>query len=212
MRNCIFLAGMAVSLVGVLAACESGGNPTAFDPTPEFVEMLKAKAEALAKSELARLREAEKLYKDEVFTELYEDHPFNPSLGVVYKRYRQYTGYTIADIRRTESFVAPIGIVIDFDYQLMGTLLRPTDMENAEGLTAEDTEFSSLKERTLRRVYDCDMHGGIMTVPPPPPPDTYYKPGIGAWEKGRGPVDVSAAPAKDPGTWREELVSQTVYR
>lgn len=211
MRNCIFLAGMAVSLVGVLAACESGGNPTAFDPTPEFVEKLRAKADALAKSEFARLQEAEQIYKDQTYTELNQHHPFDTSIGVIFKRYRQYTGYTIADIRRTDSFVAPIGIVIDFDYQLMGTSPRPTDLEDAMRLTVEDTEYKPLKERTLRRVYGCDMHGDILELPELPPPDTYYMPSAGAWEKGRAPEPTPMASAEKPVVWSESLPSKMIF-
>jgi hypothetical protein len=163
-------ASFAVALVLVFTACGSQvveAPGSVFNPTEVFISSVRQKADELAKAELAKFNAAEEQYKTQVSR---EENPVNPNpfregVGTYMKWYRHFTGSKIVDIRRTDSLLNPMAIVIVYDCELMATnsfdedskdaFLNIDPVKNAE----KETQFNIQRTVKFTREYLCDGQG-----------------------------------------------------
>jgi hypothetical protein len=167
--------------LGLLAigACGFGREADVFNPTPEFALQLKEKALELAQSEMKKFMAVELTYKDQVTFNAHVLHPTNPTGGVYYKGYRQFTGCRVNDIRRNDSLLHPITVEIVYEYDLITTKAYHSDLPDAKEKAAKETEYRVEKERQVTRRYPCDAYGNYdgKALPDVPPPDNVFSPG-----------------------------------
>ncbi len=177
---------LPMALVGVclvVPACTEGGasGGGAGMPDARFVAGLKDRAHEVARAEIRRLAEAERQYRDEVTRHQFVG-PMGNVAGGYLKMYREFTGYTVVDIRRSESYLYPTVFEIDLAFDDMATPLRHTDLDralpgvNPRQVAAGDTEFSPRRQLQIRRSFLLDAEGSIVQRDDPLPRPKYYEP------------------------------------
>lgn len=129
---------------------------------PVLVDQLKAKAKALAERELGRMAATEMLYRNvvESQTPAYDQLP--SSLGAWVKIYRNFEGYEVKDIIRSDSYLSPIEYEIEYRYTIMST--RPVMSLGAEGAQSaiKNSFFDPVADRTVVYTYKCDAWGNAV--------------------------------------------------
>jgi len=173
-------ASLAVAILLVLAACgpQAVDLPgSVFNPTQTFVAAVTRDATALAQAEIAKFNAAEEQYKTVVSLEYnpVNPNPFREGIGTYMKWYRHFTSARIVDIKRSESLIHPMLIVIAYDCEMMATngsdedskdtFLNIDPVKNAE----KETQFNLLRTVTFTRNYPCEAFGkyigGLPEVP-----------------------------------------------
>jgi hypothetical protein len=164
----IFVAAAAVAVAADTAASTNKASL----PKNDIAEpdVLLAKAQALAKSDMARMAAAEMVYRNKVFIHSL-DLP-NATIGstnLYMKLYRRFTGYQVVDIEKTNSVLRPIKFVIRYTVERVGTReLRgrvgdSTPLEQAE----HDGAFLVRDRDTVLREYFCNGQGEVLEMPSP---------------------------------------------
>ncbi len=166
----------ALAIVCLTAtACDVGRRPTgAWNITDAFVAELQSMAARLAEREMVAMQVAELAYKGEVATYPFA-HPIYAEATHNMKWYRQYTGYSLVDIYRSDSLLEPIIIEIEYTFDYLRTPIRssfhypgPTGRTKAKRAAAKDSEFTTEgTQLTLRRRYQTDAHGNVISEFPP---------------------------------------------
>ena len=96
--------------------------------------------------------------------------------GVYIKLYRNFTGYEVVDIYRSDSLIRPIAYAIRFYYKILATAPQHIDLPNAKELAEQDNTFSLLSKHNLTRYYACDVNGDYMgNLPDVPARPNYYR-------------------------------------
>lgn len=168
-------AAACATLAAVLFA--QGGSRLSYQgsplPNPEYVAMLREKAEALAESELRAFNAAEAQYKTVVRQHPQPLNHMNPA-GLYTKCYREFTGAKVLDIYRSESLVYPITYRIRFSFNLYATERFHAELEGAADLAEAATEFELIQSSWLDRRYPCGLDGEYNGGLPPTPPHHNY--------------------------------------
>lgn len=166
---------VAAACLALAAGCEGRGN--AFTPTNKFAEHLRQLAENLAREEMAKFNRIEETYKDVVSLDEQPNNEATTGGGVYYKKYRVFKRCEVLDVKRTDSYLKPIEMVVRFHYDLMGTTPRHTDFPDSASVASRDTTYEKLRERWITRRYRCDYTGRYDgALPEVPPPDNLYFP------------------------------------
>jgi len=138
-------------------------------PNPEYVAMLREKAEALAESELRAFNEIEAQYKTVVRQHPQPKNPMNPA-GLYTKCYREFTDAQVLDIYRSESLVYPVTYRIRFSFNLYATERVHVELEGARERAEAATEFELIQTSWVDRRYPCSLDGtysgGLLPAPP----------------------------------------------
>lgn len=149
----------------------------AHDALAHHAESIRAKAEAFAQAELARMNAAEMMYRNKVT--LHEiTIPASGNISrVKVKMYREFTGYEVVDIYRSDSVLAPIVYEIKYQYNLYSTPARNSANKVEYELAEHDTKFFLDGQYAITRRYPCAPNGEYAgTLPPlPPRPDFFAK-------------------------------------
>lgn len=160
-------------------AREAPASPALTKPDATYVELLMRKAKELAERELGRMSAAELTYRNTVSFQELVGTMFTPGTGNYMKMYRSFNDFSIRDIYRSESFVFPVAVEIQFEYQFLNTQPRPSTLPDAEALSKSDTRFSIAGTYTLTRRYRCDGEGNYTgRLPELPPRPDYYRRGL----------------------------------
>jgi hypothetical protein len=165
----------------------------AYDPA--LTAELTTKARALAENELRRLSEAEAAYRDMSRLHRHGQNPFMPDLGVYAKTYREYTGYELADIRRTDSLLRPYEYVVTYEFDVLSTEGRTSQSGNSPELSRRDAEFEALRKGAHTLRYRCAPTGDFAGPPPSAPAPVGYYP---SQPDTSAPAPPPAAAAPDP--------------
>lgn len=166
----VYTIGFAILLSSVAAVAGSqarspgnNGDSLSIGPNePGYIEMLRAKAAALAESELARMAAVELIYRSRVQLHESEDPIFLNKFGVYMKLYRNFKGYRLIDIVRSESLMFPIIIEIQYDFDLLATKSHPMDAPNAKDLAKGERDLRALGNYSFSRLYRCDIAGNVV--------------------------------------------------
>ena len=165
-----FTIGFAILLSSVAALAGSQargpgnkGDSLSIGPNePGYIDMLKAKAAALAESELARMAAVELMYRSRVQLYESEDPVFLNKFGVYMKLHRNFKGYRLIDIVRSESLMFPIVFEIRYEFDLLGTKEHSMDARNAKELAKEERDLRVLGNYGFSRLYRCDAAGNVV--------------------------------------------------
>lgn len=173
--RCVLKVLAATGCLVMAVGCQGRGN--AFSPTIEFAEHLNQLANSLARDEMAKFNTIEETYKGMVSMDVQPTNEATTGGGVYYKKYRVFKRYEVVDVKRTDSYLKPIEIIVRFHYDLMGTTPRHTDFPDSETLASTDSTYEKLRERWVTRRYRCDYTGAYDgALPDVPPPDNLYYP------------------------------------
>lgn len=162
--------GFAILLSSVAAVAGSqargpgnNGDSLSIGPDePGYIDMLRAKAAALAESELARMAAVELIYRSRVQLYETEDPVFSNKIGVYMKLHRNFTGYRLIDIVRSESLMFPIVIEIQYDFDLLATKTHPMKAPNAKELAKGERDLRVLGHYSFLRLYRCGVDGNVV--------------------------------------------------
>lgn len=179
----VMAALVAIGLPFMATAAETSSKAAAGTTSKyEFAEpvVLVQKAEALAKSDIAKMAAAEMVYRNHVFI-----HGIEPTGGqfvptyVFMKMYRRFTGYEVMEVEKTSSVLRPIKFTIRFDCERVATRSIKALKESVESLreAESDSAFGVLDTEAIVRTYYCDAQGNLMDGPPPvlPRPNFWAK-------------------------------------
>ena len=164
---------LALSLPYLAIAAETG--PAAVkQPVSKYdfaePEVLVQKAEALAKSDMAKMAAAEMVYRNHVYLHVFQlQVGTNVPTYLFMKLYRRFTGYEVIDVERTNSVLRPIKFTIRFDCERVGTREINGAKESVESLreAESDNAFMVRDTESLTRVYYCDAQGEVVESPSP---------------------------------------------
>lgn len=158
----------------MLAAC--GGSRSGDSDSNRGVEdrALLARAEELAQSEISRLAAEALVYRSNA--ELHETvlPMIGSKVGVYVKMYREYTGYEVVDIVRSDSVLYPIEIAIRFDFDVLATEVRGMGEPDAQTHAQADYRFRVFRQDSVRRRYRCDPEGNPVDILPELPRLKFY--------------------------------------
>ncbi|MCH7959445.1 MAG: hypothetical protein IID08_04915 [Candidatus Hydrogenedentes bacterium] len=176
----------------LLAACggsrdgDSGPNRGVAD------RALLARAEELAQSEIARLAAEALVYRSNA--ELHETilPVIGSKVGVYVKMYREFTGYEVVDIVRSNSILYPVEIAIRFDFDVLATEVRSIGAPDAQVHAQADYRFRVFRQDSVRRRYRCDPEGNPVDILPELPRLKFYG-GVSATDTP-GPSDRGSIP------------------
>ena len=161
------------------APVKLASDPVLNRPGASYTDMLIRKAQELAEKELGRMSAAELTYRNTVSFQELVGPMFTPGTGNYMKMYRSFNEFTIKDIYRSESFVYPVAVEIEFKYQFLNTQPRSSALPNARALSRADTRFSVVGSYTLTRRYRCDGEGNYTgRLPELPPRPNFYRRGL----------------------------------
>jgi hypothetical protein len=149
----------------------------------------------LGQTELARIQAAEEQYKTAAAFFQNQWHPLYPTEGVFAKLYRNYTGVETVDIKRSDSLLYPVKMVLRFDYENHVTTLRHSSSYPDAKEASKDTEFKLHSKESLVREYICDETGALVgDVPDLPLRHNYFQlPGeLGYLDRQRGLISTSS--------------------
>lgn len=148
-----------------------------WSPEVEYTEHLMSKGHELAKRELGRMAAAEMMYRNKVELQEIDSGLYAPGTGVYLKIYRNFTGYEIEDIYRSESYLYPVAYQIRYTYDLLGTGPAHSSTPDAVKAAEAQNEFSVLGEYSLVRRYRADREGNYVgNLPDLPPRPNFYRP------------------------------------
>ncbi len=179
---------VALIVAGLIAAaavtgCGQGDEADYLEglPHPRLVAQLEERAHDLAQRQYEYFKMYEDEHRDEVRYHEIVGHPFREGEGVYLKDYREFVGYTVDDILRSESYRTPVEMVITYYYEWRITPPRASDLGRVlldldpTLIAANDTEFSVRSNHRMTRRYRCDSqgdyHGALET---PLPLEHYY--------------------------------------
>ena len=153
-------------------------GPLSSAPDPSYAALLMRKARELAESELGRMSAAELTYRNTVSFQELTGAQFVGGTGNYMKAYRSFDEYIIRDIYRSESYVFPVTVEIEFKHKFLHTKVRPSMLPNAESTSQSDTRFEVAGTYALTRRYRCDGDGNYTgQLPELPPRPNYYRRG-----------------------------------
>jgi len=170
---------LCIGLITVVAGagCDWGGEDYLEGlPHPRLIAQLEEQAHELAHRQHEYFEAYEEEHRDEVRFHEIRGHPFREGEGVYTKDYREFIGYTIDDILRSESYRTPVEMVITYYYEWYTTPPRASELGRMlldldPTLVAEsDTEFSMRGRHRMSRRYLCDSRGeyrGVLETPLP---------------------------------------------
>ncbi len=101
------------------------------------------------------------MYRDQVFLHVYS----YPSAGLrnsaYAKRYRQFTGYHVLDVLRSDSLLYPYLFEIQYKFEILGTDGVPVNAPNVKAAqsAARDHRFRRLQSDTITIEYKCNSAG-----------------------------------------------------
>jgi len=175
-------------------------------PSDDAVDRLLRSAYRLAEQELAQFRKSEEMYKDKLMTHPFTLNPFHPGAKMYVKWYRDFTGYEVRDIYRSDSFLWPAVFEVAYNYDLMHTDIRTTiERDEFLGLdpreqAAEDTEFEKGNSFTVIRRYRAKLDGEVENnLPPMPSRDVFPNARNPVLVEGWTPTQFAGgAPAAEP--------------
>ena len=164
-----FTIGFAILLSSVAALAGSQargpgnkGDSLSIEPNePGYIDMLKAKAAALAESELARMAAIELVYRSRVQLFETENPVFLNKIGVYMKLHRNFKGYRLIDIVRSESLMFPIVFEIEYEFDLLATKEHSMNAPNAKKLAKKERDLRVLGNYRFSRLYRCDIAGNV---------------------------------------------------
>ena len=145
-------------------------------PHPRLVAQLEERAHDLAHRQHEYFKAYEDEHRDEVRFHEITGQPFRDGEGVYAKDYRDFIGYTIDDILRSESYRTPVEMVITYYYEWNTTPPRQSELGRMlldldPSLVAEsDREFTTISRHRMTRHYLCDSRGefrGVLETPLP---------------------------------------------
>lgn len=193
----LYAAAFVVSTVTVPTACQQRSSPADSDSGAEetnaYRDMLLEKANALAESEMARLAATELVYRNQVETQEFVLPVVGSRTGTVIKMYREFTGYEVIDVVRSDSLLCPIEIAVRYDFDMLGTQPRSFGAPDAETLTRNDFEFDVLWQGNLAHVYQCDREGELLGALLELPRANFYERGA-TGASGTGADEQAAIP------------------
>lgn len=158
------------------------------------VALLKERARGLAESELARLSAIEMLYRNQAY--YYEYTMPGMTTGAYAKLYRQFTGYEIVDIERSDSLLRPLTFTVSYRFDLIGTEAISVQQENAKSARAakSDHSYRLYTSGDVVQRYTCTEDGSLAGPAPVPLERPNY------WETGnkRSVGDMSMHEVRPP--------------
>ena len=125
----------------------------------EYGEALMQRALLLAEEEFARFAATELVYRNQTETQETILPIIGSRVGATIKMYREFTGYEIVDILRTNSMLYPIEIVVRYDYDVLTTKVRGLGTPDAVSVTDADHEFDTRWKGSFTHRYKCDGDG-----------------------------------------------------
>lgn len=166
-----------VLCLGILGGCAQNATESMDDR----IEVLRQKAESLGAQELARFNAGDLLYKN--VPELHSTIVPVANIERFFwlKTYRRYKEYDVVDVQQSPSLIAPITIVVSFEYDQFSTPYRSTDeFEDALARAKQDYNFELRLSDSFVRYYGCDANGDLVGETPqlPSRPD-YFAEGYG---------------------------------
>ncbi len=147
---------------------------------------LLKKAKELAERELGRMAAAELTYRNKAtFNQIPSGSLFAEGQGTYIKLYRNFTGYEIEDIYRSESFLYPVAYQVRFNFDMLATPPRSSTLQDAQKVAQTDVEFSVIGTFSLVRRYRADRNGEYVgNLPDLPPRPNYHTRAEGTEEAG----------------------------
>ncbi len=150
---------------------------------PAVVERLEDRAKALAEDELVRFNKAEQVYATQVMYHPNMTNLFGIDEGVYLKMYREFTGYDIADIVRTESLLRPVAFRIVYHAKVHASKAQHSALPGSLQKALADDVLTVVREITVPREYRGDSRGDVdETQLGQVPPMNFYqmdKPAVG---------------------------------
>ena len=170
-----FLRCGSAFLCVLLAAC--GGDPSGEGSSRNLERddrMLLERAEELAQSEIARLAAEALVYRS--LATLHETRlpVIGSKVGVYLKIYREFTGYEVVDLVRSNSVLYPIDIVIRFDFDVLTTEVRGMSEPDAQKHAQADYRFRVFRQDSITQRYHCDSEGNTVDALPKLPLLKFY--------------------------------------
>ena len=158
----------------LLAACGSSRDGDSGTNRGVDDRALLARAEKLAQSEIARLAAEALVYRSNA--ELHETRlpVIGSKVGVYVKMYREFTGYEVVDIVRSNSVLYPVEIAIRFDFDVLATEVRGSGEPDAQRHAQADYRFRVFRQDSVRRRYRCDLEGNPVDILPELPRLKFY--------------------------------------
>lgn len=163
--------------IGALAGCDRQGEEYLEGlPHPRLIAELEERAHDLAHRQHEYFESYEEEHRNEVRFHEIKGQPFREGEGVYAKDYREFIGYSIDDILRSESYRTPVEMVITYYYEWYTTPPRESELGRIlldldPTLVAEsDSEFSLRNRYRMTRRYLCDSSGeyrGVLETPLP---------------------------------------------
>ncbi len=168
--------------ISAIAGCDRGVEGYLEGlPHPRLVAQLEERAHDLAHRQHEYFKAYEDEHRDEVRFHDISGQPFRDGEGVYAKDYRNFIGYTIDDILRSDSYRTPVEMVVTYYYEWNTTPPRASELGRMlldldPRLVAEsDSEFTPRGRHRMTRRYLCDSRGEYRgNLDTPLPLETYY--------------------------------------
>ena len=209
MKSRIAIGAALLGLVSALILAATYRVPAAVkidqvvESSNEYAEpaVLIEKANALGKSEIARLAAAEMIYRNKVYIHAFQlDGSSGQPIRLFMKLYRQFTGYEVVDIERSSSVLRPLKISIRFNYDRIGTrdVKGNTGDTELRSQVEADVAFITHDSESIVREYPCNAQGEVVKLPSP----VLDRPNFW-WKNGREPYGVAwiEDPYAPPGSY-----------
>lgn len=141
-------------------------EPAGSDPYSPTLDALEQRAVELASRDLERLNAAEMVYRNRVFA-----HQLVTGDRVLFahvKLYRHFTGYSVVDIRSSDSLRHPYAVDVEFSFDYVGTEAATSrgPFPNVGDHPEEDFDFRVLDSDLWRWSYLLDQSGNETNHPP----------------------------------------------
>lgn len=148
---------LAVVLAALAAACGKNSLPDS-PGAPERITLIKKNALARAEEEMKRFQAIEEKYKNDTEEFLCIGHPFDPTIGVFAKVYREWKDARVADIRLSDSLERPYEIDVVYSITVWSTEYEPNFKPDAQELAEPKTEFSPRRDKEIHITYYANMN------------------------------------------------------
>lgn len=167
--------GLFLSSWGLARPDPGPEEPVSPETNAQYAKRMRVKARDLALEELARMSAADLVYRNQSELHTRESLMMNTRTGVYVKLYRDFKAYSIIDIYRSDSIMAPISFEIRYTYDIIGTTPRQMEDTDSEALSQRDSVYEDLGTYQLTRWYECDEDGNYLGNLPvlPSRPDFY---------------------------------------
>lgn len=170
-----FLRCGSVFLCVSLVVCCGGPRDEGSGPNAEIDDRaLQIRADELAQSEIARLAAEALLHRSRATLHETRLPVIGSKVGVYLKIYREFTGYEVVDIVRSNSVLYPIEMVIRFDFDVLATEVRGMSEPDAQVHAQADFRFRVFRQNSVTRRYRCDSQGNTADTLPELPPLKFY--------------------------------------